>query len=89
MKSLAEKGFWNHFDALPEDVQLLARQAFDLWQRDPRHPGLQFKLVRAGTSVYSVRIGLRWRALGRLHGDTVYWYWIGSHSDYDREIRKK
>jgi hypothetical protein len=36
------------------------------------------------------RIGLHWRVLGiREHGDgedTIFWYWIGSHAEYDRMI---
>jgi hypothetical protein len=89
MKSLAEKAFWDCFEKLPAEVQALARDAFDLWSRDPRHPSLQFKLVQRSKSVYSVRVGLHWRALGRLHGDAVYWYWIGTHADYDRKIRSR
>ena len=33
--------------------------------------------------IYAVRIGIHWRAVGVRTGDTVVWYWIGSHSDYD------
>ena len=28
----------------------------------------------------------RWRALGRRDGNTVTWFWIGSHAEYDRLI---
>jgi hypothetical protein len=34
--------------------------------------------------VYSVRVGLGWRALGVREGDVMVWFWIGSHADYDR-----
>jgi len=34
--------------------------------------------------VYSVRISLDYRALGVRDGDTVVWFWIGSHADHDR-----
>jgi hypothetical protein len=44
---------------------------------------LRFK--RVGDEV-SVRIGRHYRALGILKGDTVYWYWIGKHDEYDRLI---
>jgi len=36
--------------------------------------------------LYSVRIGRGWRALGLLEEETVTWFWIGSHADYDRLI---
>jgi hypothetical protein len=34
--------------------------------------------------VYSARVSLGWRALGLLEGDTVTWFWIGSHADYEK-----
>ncbi len=37
-------------------------------------------------NVYSVRIGLGYRALGVLEGSTVTWFWIGSHAEYDHVL---
>ena len=34
--------------------------------------------------VWAVRVTLRYRAVGVLQGDTVTWFWIGSHDDYER-----
>jgi hypothetical protein len=34
--------------------------------------------------VYSVRVGLDYRAVGLLQGDTITWFWIGTHDDYDK-----
>jgi len=34
--------------------------------------------------IYSVRVGLGYRALGAMAGDTVTWFWIGSHAEYDK-----
>jgi hypothetical protein len=46
--------------------------------------------VNEHQSVFSVRIGLYWRALGNRDSgtveDIVTWFWIGSHADYDRLI---
>jgi hypothetical protein len=39
-------------------------------------------------TVYSVRIGHGYRALGLLERGTVYWYFIGNHDEYEREIKK-
>jgi hypothetical protein len=36
--------------------------------------------------VTSVRVSKGWRALGLLMGDTIHWFWIGSHAEYDRLI---
>jgi hypothetical protein len=37
--------------------------------------------------IFSVRIGLDWRAVCVRTGDVVLWYFIGSHADYDRLIK--
>jgi hypothetical protein len=35
--------FWQRFNALPADVQKLARKNFDLWKNNPRHSSLRFR----------------------------------------------
>jgi hypothetical protein len=88
--SRTTRQFWKHFDALPQDVQRQAVRAYSQWRITPAHPGLQFKCVSERHQVFSVRIGIRWRALGYREAgngeDIVTWFWIGSHADYDRLI---
>jgi hypothetical protein len=38
----------------------------------------------AGHYYYSARVGIGYRAVGVLDGDTITWFWIGSHANYDR-----
>jgi hypothetical protein len=83
MNSRTTRSFRTAFKALPADVQRRAREAYRLWRSTPNLPGLRFK--RVGDEV-SVRVGRNYRALGILQGDTVYWYWIGKHDEYDRLI---
>ncbi len=71
---------------MPSDVQGDAKRAYRLFQSNPAHPGLQFKKLEGGDDIYSVRIGLDYRALAVVKKDRVVWYWIGSHSDYDRLV---
>jgi hypothetical protein len=33
--------------------------------------------------MYSVRIGLHYRAVGLLEDDVMLWFFIGSHEDYN------
>lgn len=73
---------------LPEDVRKVARASYRLWRLNAWHPSLRFKEVNAKSSIYSVRVGIGYRALGVLRGDTVIWFWIGSHAAYDGIIRK-
>ena len=32
--------------------------------------------------IYAVRIARDYRALGIKDGDSIVWFWIGSHADY-------
>ena len=81
MKHTTSSRFWKCFDALPVDVQALARKNFDLLKQDPAHPSLQFKFL---TRMYSARVGIHHRALGLRTPEGVHWFWVGSHSDYDK-----
>jgi hypothetical protein len=47
---------------------------------------LQFKKLEGEDGIYSVRIGLGYRALAVMTKDRVVWFWIGTHSDYDRLV---
>jgi len=85
MISHATPEFWACFNELPERVQAVARAAYALWLANPRHPSLHFKPVPSvDEGVWSVRIGIHWRALGTREGEEMIWFWIGSHADYDR-----
>jgi hypothetical protein len=53
---------------------------------NPFHPSLHFKCINREENVWSVRITRGYRALGILEGDTVTWFWIGSHDEYERFI---
>ena len=84
MRHLTSPEFWALFEALPLQIQDLARKNFDLLKRDPRHPALHFKAVG---KYRSVRVGLHFRALGTETDDAVLWFWIGTHAEYDRILR--
>jgi hypothetical protein len=75
--------FISCFRNLPARIQRLARKSYKRWKENPSHPGLQFKRVGKRKPVYSVRVGIGWRALGLMIDDVVVWFWIGSHAEYD------
>lgn len=87
MKSRLSEDFLDCFAGLPDAVKDQARKSYRLWKDDPSHPGVRFKRIHNIEDLYSVRIGKGWRALGLLDGDTITWFWIGSHAEYDRLIR--
>jgi len=86
MRSQTTRQFWRLFFDLPDNVQRAARRAYRLFQNNPAHPGLQFKKLEGEDNIYSVRIGLEYRALAVMKKDRIVWFWIGSHADYDRLI---
>ena len=86
MKSKLEDDFVACLRRLPDDVRQTGRKNYRLWLDDPRHPSLALKQIGA-TGVWSVRVGIGWRALGLVEGDTITRFWIGSHSDYDTRVK--
>ena len=84
MNSRTTKRFRELLAAMPSQVQKQAREAYWLFQQNPAHPGLRFKQVHPDPPIYSARVGIGNRALGTLDGDTVIWFWIGSHAEYDK-----
>jgi hypothetical protein len=74
------------FARLPEAVKAQARKCYRLWRENPAHPSLHFKRIHGHQALYAVRVGRGWRALGLLDGDTMTWFWIGSHAEYDQLI---
>lgn len=87
MKSQLTEDFVARFAALPESVKASARKGYRLWRQNPSHPSLHFKRVHASEPIYSARVGLGWRVVGLLENDTMSWFWIGSHAEYDRLIK--
>jgi len=87
MKSITTSQFWKLYDTLPAEVQRRADNAYELWQINPYGHGLYFKRVGKQQPIYSVRIGLGYRAVGILEGDAVLWFWIGPHDEYERLLK--
>ena len=76
--------FWRLYHALSAEVKAVARKNYRLWQANAFHPSLHFKSI--GKPNWSVRVGDRYRAIGRFVGDEFVWEWVGSHSDYDKRF---
>lgn len=86
MKHLATPRFWRCYRALPATVQELADRSFALLKADPNHPSLHFKKI--GT-IWSVRVGLHYRAMAIEEGEDRAWFWIGSHGEYDKLVKQR
>jgi hypothetical protein len=84
MKSATLPSFWEAYRWLDEGLKSKAGKVFRLWVENPFRPSLRFKCINREENIWSVRITRGCRALGLFEGDTVTWFWIGSHEDYER-----
>ena len=79
MNSLITPSFREAFRKLPLDIRERTRRAYQEWRVNPS--ARRFK--RVGEDV-SVRIDGNYRAVGYIEDNTVHWYWVGKHDEYDR-----
>ncbi len=84
MKSATLPSFWDRYRSLDDELKGRARKAFHLWAENPFHPSLRFKCINREENIWSARIARGYRAVGVLEGDTVTWFWIGAHDEYER-----
>lgn len=84
MRHFASAAFWKAYHELPPETRRAADEAYALLKADPHHPSLRLKRVGR---YWSVRVGLRYRALSVDVDGGLLWFWIGNHADYDRLIR--
>ena len=84
MKSQTLPSFWTAYQSLDQNIKIRARKAYKLWAQNPFHPSLHFKCINHKEKIWSVRISLGYRAIGIFEGDSVTWFWIGCHDNYER-----
>lgn len=77
--------YWKKYHTLPVEIRSLADKKFAQLKENPQHPSLHFKKIK---NFWSVRVGLSYRALGLdVPGkNTVIWFWIGNHQEYEQLI---
>jgi mRNA-degrading endonuclease RelE of RelBE toxin-antitoxin system len=83
VKSRTTARFREMFTDLPKTVREQTRKAYRQFKEDSSYPGLRFKKVHPKLPIYSARINKDYRAVGQLENDTVVWFWVGSHAEYD------
>ncbi len=86
MKSSTTARFWRGYREIPKEVQSAARKQYRLWQDNPRHRSLNFKPIG---HLWSVRVTDDYRALALFDQGTYFWFWIGTHAEYDQILRGK
>ncbi len=88
MISVTLARFWQLYRQLPAEIREAARNAYQRFAANPRHPSLQFHRLARNPILWSARVTKNYRAVGILQGDTITWIWIGTHDDFDRAFPK-
>jgi hypothetical protein len=86
MKSRVVASFWDDYNRLPNGIRESALKQYKLWLTNHQHPSLRFKKVG---SYWSARITDDYRAVGIMDEDTVLWFFIGTHAEYNRILKRK
>ncbi len=79
MRHFTSPSFWELYK-LPAPIRELADKNYELLKTNSRHPSLQFKKVG---KYWSVKVGLKHRAVAVEIQEGLLWFWIGTHTEYD------
>ncbi len=90
MDSIGTEDFWELYRALPRAIRKAAQEKYLLWEENHYHPSFQFKPISKNQPFYSAKVTEHYRVLGLVEkdDDTIYWFWIGTHTEYDHLIKK-
>jgi hypothetical protein len=84
MNSRTDPNFWRLYRLLPVSIRKAARAAYRRFLSNPQHPGLQFHRLTHDPRLWSVRVTKSYRAVALRQGNTITWFWIGDHDEFDR-----
>jgi hypothetical protein len=84
VKSRTRLSFWRAYESLDPQTREAARRAYRLFASNPDHPSLRFKKLGGYEDLWSVRISQQYRAVGTRRRETVIWFWIGTHNQFDK-----
>ena len=84
MNHFASPSFWEAYEKLPQSIQKVADKNYELLKENSKHRSLHFKRIN---NCWAVRVGIHYRALAVDVDDGILWFWIGSHSEYDKLIQ--
>jgi len=87
LTSVLAEEFFDTYRKLPKEIKVKVKETYKIWQNNNFYPSLHFKLITA--NVWSVRIigHEGYRALGIVKNDICYWFWVGTHDEYMRELK--
>ncbi len=77
------------YKGLPIEIRESAKKQYKLFKQNPYHSSLHFKRVHSNQPIFSARITYNYRTIGVLTDDNIMvWFWIGSHDEYERMLKK-
>lgn len=85
MKHFANPSFWTCYEQLPASIRNLANKNFELLKTNPKHPSLHLKKIG---KYWSARVGRKYRTVAVEIDENLIWFWIGTHTEYNRLIRE-
>ncbi len=88
MISKTTQRFREGLSKLSTEVRKQAAKKYRLFRGDPNHPSINFKKVHPHKPVYSARITTKYRAVGIVDDDTIVWFWVGVHSEYEELLKR-
>lgn len=74
------------YEKLPNQIKKTAKKSYKLFKENPFYPSLQFKQIHNSKPIYSIRITKGYRAIGIKNENTIIWFWIGTHNEYEKLI---
>jgi hypothetical protein len=84
MKHFTSSSFWQSYNQLPINIQLIANASFVKLKNHNHYPSLHLKKVGR---YWSVRIGKKHRAIAVEVDSGLLWFWIGGHAEYEQLIK--
>ncbi|MES2706600.1 MAG: hypothetical protein V4726_08355 [Verrucomicrobiota bacterium] len=86
MISLANEDFWSCYAQLSEAMQNATREAHARFMENPGHPSLRFKKLAGSRNLWSARVSDDFRVVGIRSGETITWFFVGSHKTFDQRF---
>ncbi len=87
MISFINDRFKKAYKKLSKSEKELAKKQYKLFKENPYHPSLHFKRVHSNMPIYSVRVDRNIRVIGVLKDNSIIWFWIGNHSEYEKLLK--
>jgi len=73
---------------LGAERQRQIKRSCEVWRAHPTPPSTCLWKAHETKPICSARVDLDWRSLGVMENDTVIWFWVGPHDEYEALLRR-